>query len=382
MRDLSNGSSVREGSLTSKGILTAGLCIVGSVLLLAQTEPPRLPAAPANASAPSLQAPLDPGYQALIAMCKTAPPARGGPGGGGGNRGGGRAAQPQGVREYTVMAIPGVIAAGQKWTFVWQEAGNNGDGIVGTDDGGLLLAQNDNSKVVKLDRNGKPSVAYSDTHTGGALSMSPKGNVFIVERGLRMRIEQLAPQRRVLADSYHGDPIDCIGGVINDLTADSRGGVYFTMGGLFYADAKGTITRFGENLTTNGIILSRDEKTLYVTNVSALAAFDVQPDGSLANQREFVKLSAAGGDGSTIDAQGRLYVTTSAGVEVIGPDGKHLGVIPTPRGVITCAFGGKDKKTLFILARGAMDANGNEVANAAQVWTIPMIAQGYKSRAK
>ena len=67
---------------------------------------------------------------------------------------------------------------------------------------------------------------------------------------------------------------------------------------------------------------------------------------------------------------------------MIGPDGKHLGLIPTPRGVITSAFGGKDKKTFFILARGATDADGTEVANAAQVWSIPMIAQGYKGRAK
>jgi gluconolactonase len=52
-------------------------------------------------------------------------------------------------------------------------------------------------------------------------------------------------------------------------------------------------------------------------------------------------------------------VTTGAGVEVIGRDGTHLGVIPTPRPVISCAFGGKDKKTLFILARGATDAEGS-----------------------
>ena len=83
--------------------------------------------------------------------------------------------------------IPGVIAAGQQWKFVWQEAGNNGDGIVGTNDGDLLLAQNDNSKVVKLDKNGKTSVVYSDTHTGGALSMNSKGALFIVERGLHAR---------------------------------------------------------------------------------------------------------------------------------------------------------------------------------------------------
>ena len=154
------------------------------------------------------------------------------------------------------------------------------------------------------------------------------------------------------------------------------------MGGLFYTDAKGVVTRYGENLTTNGVILSKDEKTLYVTNGATLAAFDVQRDGSLTNQREFVKFTAGGGDGATIDSQGRLYVTTGAGVEVIAPDGKHLGVIPTPRAVISCAFGGNNKQTLFVLARGAQDAEGNEVANAAQVWSIQMIAQGHKDRAK
>jgi sugar lactone lactonase YvrE len=365
--------------MTPKGMLTAALTVIGAAAVLAQTEPPRLPPPAANAPAPSLQSAADPGYAALIATCKNAPPARGrGPGGG--NRGRGPA--PQGIRDYMVSEIPGVIAAGQKWQFLWQEAGNNGDGIVGTNDGALLLAQNDNSKVVKLDKNAKASVAYSDTHTGGALTISPKGNVFIVERGLHARIEQLAPQRKVLTDSFNGDPIDCIGGVINDLTADSKGGVYFTMGGLFYANPQGMVTRYGENLTTNGIILSADEKTLYVTNGQSLAAFDVQKDGSLTNQREFAKLTAGGGDGSTIDSQGRIYVTTGGGVEVIGPDGKNLGVIPTPRGVITCAFGGKDKKELFILARGAKDANGEEVANAAQVWKIQMQAQGYKGRAK
>src|SRR5262249_14601463 len=137
-----------------------------------------------------------------------------------------------------------------------------------------------------------------------------------------------------------------------------------------------------ENLATNGVALSPDEKLLYVTNGATLAAFDVRPDGSLINQREFATLTAGGGDGSTVDARGRIYVTTAAGVEVISPDGRHLGVIPTPRAVISCAFGGRDKSTLFVLARGARDADGNEVANAAQVWSIEMVARGYKGRAK
>jgi sugar lactone lactonase YvrE len=372
--------SLEAPSMKSKHVLTIASCVLGSTLALGQDQAPQLPPAPANPPAPSLQSAADPGYAALIATCKTPPPARGGRAGGGG---GARAAQPPaGPRDYTVTEIPGVIAAGQRWKFLWQEAGNNGDGIVGTNDGNLLLAQNDNSKVVKLDKDGKTSVVYSDTHTGGALSMNSKGALFIVERGLRAVVMQLAPQRKVLANTYQGDPLDCIGGVINDLTADSKGGVYFTMGGVYYASPKGVVTKYSENVNPNGIILSANEKILYATNGPTLAAFDVQPDGSLTNQREFAKLEGGNGDGSTIDAAGRIYVTANAGVQVISPEGKYLGLIPTPRGVITTAFGGKDKKTLFILARGAKDASGNEVANAAQVWTIQMIAQGYKGRAK
>src|SRR5205823_13045066 len=136
----------------------------------------------------------DPGWTALIATCRTPPPPRGG----GAGRGGARGGPPPGPRDDTVAAIPGVIDTGKRWKFLWQEAGNNGDGIVGTNDGGLLIAQNDNSQVVKLDKDGKPSVVYSNTHTGGALSMSAKGGLlFVNERGLHQRIEELAPQRKV-----------------------------------------------------------------------------------------------------------------------------------------------------------------------------------------
>ena len=128
----------------------------------------------------------------------------------------------------------------------------------------------------------------------------------------------------MLANTINGDPLECLGGVINDVTADSKGGVYFTMGGLFYADAKGTVTRYGENLRTNGVRLSRDEKTVYVTN-GPVAAFDVQPNGALTNQREFVAFPGGGGDGIAIDSEGRIYVTGQSGIQVAGPDGKIWG---------------------------------------------------------
>jgi len=348
-----------------KGVLTIAACFLGVAVAWGQGQAP-----PAGAKS-SLQAPQDPREPAVLAQCKNPPlpaPVYG---------------QPQGPRDYKVIEIPGVIAAGRKWKSLWQQMGDNGDGIVGSPDGGLLIAQNDSSDVLKLDKPGKTSVVYTDTNTGGSLSMNSRGALFIVDRGFNPSITELAPTRKTLADHYQGDPLDCIGVVLNDLTADRKGGVYFTMGNLFYASPSGQVTRYGENLSTNGIILSPNEKTLYVTNGMTLVAFDVQPDGSLTNQREFGKLEAGGsGDGSTIDAQGRIYVSTDPGVQVIAPDGKYLGLIPTPRAVISVAFSGPHKKTLYILAQGAKDAQGKEVDNAAQVYSIPMIAQGFKKRAK
>ena len=333
--------------------------------------------APGLLTGPGVQAPDDIKEPEVLKTCKVPPPAR--PARGGAPVQAKAPAPPTGPKEYAVKQIPGVVAAGQRWKEIWHEMGNNADGIIGTSDGGLLLAQNDKSNVVKLDKNGKASIAYTGTNTGGALSMNTKGVLFLNNRGVNESITELAPKRRTFADKYNGDSFDCIGGAINDLTADSKGGAYFTMGGLYYADPKGVVTKYGENLRTNGIILSPDEKTLYVTNFATLVAFDVQKDGSLTNQREFAKLEGGGGDGSTIDAAGRIYVTGTAGVHVIGPDGKYLGVIPAPLGVISVAFSGQDKKTLYAVA---IVRDGDVAHNEAKILAMPMIAQGYKGRAK
>ena len=367
---------VGSGTIPSRMLVPVSFALT---LLLPQDAAPPLPPSATTAATPSLSAPDDPGWNALIATCRTPPPPRAG----GGGRGGARSASPPGAREYQVAAIPGVVAAGQRWKFLWQERGNNGDGIVGSNDGGLLIAQNDNSRVIKLDGSGRPSILFTDTRTGGSLSINSKGELFIVQRALHTAIAQLTPRKRILARTYQGDPLDCAGLNPNDLTADGKGGVYFTQGGVYYANPRGVVSKYGSNITPNGIILSRDEKTLYVANGPVLDAFDVQPDGSLTNQRVFARLEGGGnGDGSTIDAEGRIYVTTNPGVQVIAADGTYLGLIPTPRPVISAAFGGAGKKTLFVLARGARDAAGGEIADAAQVYAIDMSASGYRGRAK
>ncbi len=67
---------------------------------------------------------------------------------------------------------------------------------------------------------GLAKIVYRDTNTGGAVSRSKNGALFVAERGLGSAIEQLEPKRKMLANSFHGEPLDCVGGVVNDLMAD------------------------------------------------------------------------------------------------------------------------------------------------------------------
>jgi gluconolactonase len=309
--------------------------------------------------------------------------------------------QPAPLREVTITAISGVVDGGVKWTEVWK-GNETADGIVGTSDGGLLFAQEQTNQINKLDKNGKFSVFLKNAHGPGAAAVGPKGAIFVVERTctdpgghLGVQPEQckeptdvavLTPERKVLADGVGGKSL----GRVNDLITDKKGRIYFTSGGAFYLPPGGQVMSIGENLFTNGIMLSPDEKTLYVTNRTVIAAFDVQPDGTVKNQREFGKLEGnVNGDGMIIDAAGRLYVTTNPGVQVFSPDGKNVGTIPTPRNAISVAFSGSGKKTLYVACMGALDANGQEVKTppgvrnvAMTVYTVPMVSQGFKARAK
>jgi sugar lactone lactonase YvrE len=386
---------------TNSFMLAFALACVGAVTLFGQQQP----ADPMRT--PGVQAGNDPNRAAfLMANCKTQPapaaqaqgggggrgggqPGAGGPGGGRGGAPapGGAPAAPQ-TTEYTVTAIPGVIAAGQRWRVLWTDTGNNADSPIGVEDG-VLVAQNDKSQILKIGLNGKVELVATDTYTGGALAMAKDGRLWVGERALNRGIWQVLPQRRLFTNTKDGEPLECLGpGVLNDMVADSKGGMYMTMGGVYYANPQGVVSgRFG-TVGGNGLILSRDEKTLYVTGrlmnamppanlavpagapmpTGGLVAFDVQADGTLANERQF---AWAGGDGTAIDNEGRIYTTGNGGTWVINANGSIAGFIPAPRGMISVAFGGPNKRTLF----------GVSIRDV-QIFAIDMQAQGIQSRPK
>lgn len=298
--------------------------------------------------------------------------------------------------ETTAPAIPGVVAAGTKVRLIQQ--GQQGvQGAIALEDGTLLFTERGGSRITKMDTNGNFSTYLANTTEVNSATIDPKGRVI----GVRFKpadVAVLAPALSVLAPNFEGRPF----GRPNDILVDRKGGVYWTddlglpeqniKSAVYYVRPTGELIKVTDEVAKpNGIVLSPDDKILYVGdgNGMFLVAFDVQPDGSLRNKRNSGRLEggrtgvypkdpfgrqaedglATVADGLAIDTAGRVYVTSSIGIQVISPAGQHLGTIPSSRPLQNIAFAGRDRKTLYGFGGGNM-------------YEIQMLAEGVRGRPK
>lgn len=314
--------------------------------------------------------------------------------------------QPAAEVAVDIAAIPGVISGNAQWRTHWSGP-MIVDGMAAASDGSLLFAQEQSNSIIRVWPDGRWWVEWPFVAGAGSVSFDAQGRAFAADRsctdpGLGLganctipsKIVQLAPERRTIADKFaDGTTL----GRINDLAADGHGGAYYTQGGLFHAKADGTVETIAAagnpqqgGLFTNGLVLSPDGKTLYVTNRLTMLAFDVAADGGLSNRRDFATLQGEpegsfGGDGLTVDADGRLYVTGGAGIYVFDKAGKQLGIIPTPRRAITAALAGPNRRTLYIGTLGANTPTGENWATpqgvrniAATIYAVDTLATGVR----
>ena len=266
------------------------------------------------------------------------------------------------------------------------------EGPVGALDGALYFSDIPANRTYKIDTSRMMSVWRENTSGANGLFVLKDGRMLAAEGGGR-RIVAVAADGRVtpLATQFNGQPLRAP----NDLIADSKGGIYFTdpaprpapdvapkdPGNVYYLRANGDILLLDAQIQRpNGITLSLDEKVLYVDNTEGefVYAFDVQPDGRVANKREFIKLQEpekgslglrSRADGMALDSMGRLYVATAAGIQVIDSRGRHLGIIRVPSVARNVAFGGPGRRTLYLTALESL-------------YQVPMIAQGPPGRSK
>ena len=108
----------------------------------------------------------------------------------------------------------------------------------------------------------------------------------------------------------------------------------------------------------NGICLSPDQSLLYVAESRShwIWSYQIQPDGSLAHRQRYFHLAvpdrtdSSGVDGIRCDTEGRLFATTSLGIQVFDQAGRLNCIIPTPNGrVANLCFGGDEFNVLFAM---------------------------------
>lgn len=149
----------------------------------------------------------------------------------------------------------------------------------------------------------------------------------------------------------------------NDLVVDRLGGIYVTFtpqGKVLYVKPDGATMVAVENVTTpNGITLSPDEKTLYVSEFvpKKIKSYEISSPGVTANGKVLASMDDGperGADGMTIDRAGNIYCAGPSDIWIWNPSGKLLDKIRVPEKPINCVLGGRDMRTLFVTGFGGL----------------------------
>jgi gluconolactonase len=224
------------------------------------------------------------------------------------------------------------------------------------------------SRIIQVSSSGTVSVALPDAGTNG-LAVDLTGVLYgaVHADGSISKFDRTSGARTAVASTYMGMRFNSP----NDLAIRSDGNIYFSdpnyqapssqpqgMTRVYrVAPGTNTVSVVDATLTQpNGVTLSLDENTLYVSSNNGIVTFPVMADGSTGT-RSSTPFSSTNIDGMTLDCAGNLYgaVINSGNIAVFSPTGTQLGMISVAgtSAVTNVAFGGADHKTLYITAQGS-----------------------------
>lgn len=259
-------------------------------------------------------------------------------------------------------------------------------------EGTVYFTDLSNNRIMTLSPDGDLSTFRQPSHRANGLIFDSEWRLLACESGDGQNILPRVTRTQidtgeieVVADGFEGKQFH----QPNDLTIDGQERIYFTdrpgpnptpvqtgVHGVYRVDPDGTIDRIltePEIERPNGIVISPDDRTLYVIETNQnengarmIRAYDLSAEGTVSNMRVFHDFyPGRSGDGMTVDIEGNLYVAaglnrlrdtsetldTQAGIHVLSPDGQIKDFIAIHEDTVTnCAFGGPDLKTLYVTA--------------------------------
>jgi sugar lactone lactonase YvrE len=115
------------------------------------------------------------------------------------------------------------------------------------------------------------------------------------------------------------------------------------------------------------------------SHASRLTAFDIEGDGGLSNRRVWAALDAAAPDGICLDDEGAVWYADVPNKRCVRVEegGRTLQTVELDRGCFSCALGGDDGRTLFMVAaRWQGPQSGADVPRTGQVLAMDAPSPG------
>jgi len=231
---------------------------------------------------------------------------------------------------------------------IWREAGANGLAIL--DKNTILLANTGNRGIEKLDLKSKQKTP---------VAMSFEGKKFASPNDVtRMKSSVL-----FFTDPPYGYK-----------KFDAAPEVEIKFNGVYRMGKDGKVTAIEKELyRPNGVALSPDERTLYVTQSeptkAIIMAYSLDAGGNVTGKKLFHDATDLVGekspglpDGLAVASDGTIFTSAPGGILVLSKEGKRLGRIDDGKATANCKFG-DDGKTLYLtshtmLARIRLNVSG------------------------
>lgn len=186
---------------------------------------------------------------------------------------------------------------------------------------------------------------------------------------------------------------DMPGNRLNDAHVDAVGRLWFGSMDNAERTPSGSLYRLGAHarplrqesgsVITNGPATSPDGRTFYHTDTlqKVVYAYDVSSGGELTAKRRFASIDDGYPDGSTVDAEGCVWVAVFGGARVAryAPSGELLMQVALPCPNVTkVAFGGSDLSTVFVTTawKGMTPGQRSEAPLAGALFTFRAPAPG------
>lgn len=253
------------------------------------------------------------------------------------------------------QALADILLPGEDWQLVGQGYKFT-EGTAANAAGEVYFHDIPNSKTYKIDTKGKLTQLPLDAKQSNGTVFSPAGERYTASsRSKKIFRYEANENESVIADSL----------AANDLIIAHNGNLYTTVpdgtekpSQLWLIRPNGEKILLDEGLKfANGICLTPDQSQLYVTESAShwVWIYQLKPDGTLANKQRWGWLhvpdnsNTAWPDGIKCDRDGRVYVATNTGIQVLDQLGRVNAIIPMPLGVglSNLCFGGQNFDVIY-----------------------------------